>query len=146
MGYTHYFTIKEVPPQELQDNVLRAAKAIVDKAKTELGLAIEDLSDKEIYINSMVSPDHETLYIARPSSDCETFYVDFNRPGFGFCKTNLKPYDAVVVAILCAMDAIMGDYVDIGSDGDTRDWQKGQALAIDALSAAIDLPDSIPTY
>jgi hypothetical protein len=134
MGYTHYFTIKEVPPQEAQDKVLRAAKAIVDYAKTELGLAIEDLSDTVININGA------------PPEDYETFYVDFSELGFGFCKTNLRPYDQVVVAILMAMDTIMGDYVDVSSDGHSKDWQAGQALACEALGTAIDLPSSIPTY
>jgi hypothetical protein len=134
MGYTHYFTIKEEPPKEMQDKVLRAAKAIVDYAKTELGLAIDDLSDTIININGT------------PPEDYETFYVDFTELGFGFCKTNLRPYDQVVVAILMAMDTIMGDYVDVSSDGHSKDWQAGQALACEALGTAIDLPSSIPTY
>jgi hypothetical protein len=134
MGYTHYFTIKEEPPKEMQDKVLRAAKAIVGYAKTELGLAIDDLSGTIININGT------------PPEDYETFYVDFTELGFGFCKTNLRPYDQVVVAILMAMDTIMGDYVDVSSDGHSKDWQAGQALACEALGTAIDLPSSIPTY
>jgi hypothetical protein len=135
MGYTHYFTIKEVPPQEAQDKVLRAAKAIVDYAKTELGLAIEDLSDTVININGA------------PPDDYETFYVDFSELGFEFCKTNGKPYDIVVVAILCAMGDIVGSYyVDISSDGGPDDWEAGQALACEALNTAIDMPASMPIY
>lgn len=47
-----------------------------------------------------------------------------------FCKTEHKPYDAVICAILIRAKMIYGDLVDIYSDGDwgSGDWQNGIAL------------------
>lgn len=47
---------------------------------------------------------------------------------FDFCKTNYKPYDAVVTAILIRAKYIYGSCVSISSDGDWEGWQTGREL------------------
>jgi hypothetical protein len=54
---------------------------------------------------------------------------------FDFCKTNQKPYDAVVTAILIRAKVIYGKLLQVGSDGEwTGDplswgtWASGRAL------------------
>ena len=47
---------------------------------------------------------------------------------FDFCKTNYKPYDVVVTAILIRAKHIYGSCVSISSDGDWQDWQAGRKM------------------
>ncbi len=49
---------------------------------------------------------------------------------FSFCKTAMKPYDAVVTAILIRAKVIYGSCVSVSSDGewDSGDWDKGREL------------------
>jgi hypothetical protein len=47
---------------------------------------------------------------------------------FEFCKTAMKPYDAVVTAILIRAKTIYGSCVRISSDGDWHEWQAGRDM------------------
>jgi hypothetical protein len=47
---------------------------------------------------------------------------------FDFCKTAMKPYDAVVTAILIRAKQIYGSCVSVSSDGDWSEWQAGRDL------------------
>ena len=65
---------------------------------------------------------------AEENQDCESCIIDTSR-GFKFCKTDRRPYDAVVVALLT--DAILSrtpGYAEIHSDGNVIDWARGIAL------------------
>jgi hypothetical protein len=132
MGYTHYFTVKTTPPQEVWDQFVEASQDIVKYAK-ERGIALDDKSEGNIIdINGLGAESHENLLIL----------PDFL--GFECCKTNGKPYDIVVVAILCAMGDIVGSYyVDISSDGGPDDWEDGRKLAINALGCNVALPEGV---
>jgi len=57
----------------------------------------------------------------------ETFMLTPDPSDFNFCKTAQKPYDLVVVAILC----LLAHRTDTGvsSDGDRSDWAEGLKLA-----------------
>jgi hypothetical protein len=44
---------------------------------------------------------------------------------FQFCKTNGKPYDKFVTAILIIADNIAPGAIVVKSDGDAGDWQDG---------------------
>ena len=54
----------------------------------------------------------------------------FSKGVFSFCKTARKPYDTIVVAILCAIQDIYGDeLVEISSDGDMdTEWAESREL------------------
>jgi hypothetical protein len=47
---------------------------------------------------------------------------------FEFCKTAMKPYDAVVTAILIRAKSIYGSCVRISSDGEWSEWQAGRDM------------------
>lgn len=79
---------------------------------------------------------HETFVLAAEIGS-DDYFVHGEK--FSFCKTNGKPYDAVVVAMLIAMKAIAPDVFRISSDGDIDDWQPGLAL----LSFALKKPTKI---
>ena len=129
MGYTHYFTVKSRIPAEPWAQFLEAAQDIIKLAK-EQGIKLRDSSTKSIvHINGAAPEDYEDLDIDRTMM------------GFQFCKTNERPYDVVVVAILCALSDIVGSYyVEVSSDGGPPDWVAGQKLASAALQYNMELP------
>jgi len=48
---------------------------------------------------------------------------------FDFCKTQWRPYDAVVLACLLAAKSELGDDIRIGSDAErSEEWEAGEAL------------------
>ena len=117
MGYTHYFKVKKIPSVKDWVAVIEAVDAILK----ETDIPIQNNSERMAINLNGVDPD-----------DFETFYIDPLSKmfvGFNFCKTGRRPYDTVVVAILCAINAICGQDFDIGSDGNEADWEAGQTLA-----------------
>jgi hypothetical protein len=61
--------------------------------------------------------------------------------GFNFCKTNAKPYDAVVTAaLLVARDCFKADELSISSDGAWSDWEEGRALYEKTFGHAAENP------
>ena len=80
----------------------------------------------------------------KPLTDLVTFngrsedsYEDFTLPTcakeFEFCKTNHKPYDLVVTATLIAAAALLPDWIELSSDGDSQDWIAGYELVRDVI-------------
>jgi hypothetical protein len=69
---------------------------------------------------------HESFYWAGipTQSEWRKDEPDF----FEFCKTAMKPYDAVVTAILIRAKTIYGSCVRISSDGDWHEWQAGRDM------------------
>jgi hypothetical protein len=69
---------------------------------------------------------HETFYWAGipTQSEWRKDEPDF----FEFCKTAMKPYDAVVTAILIRAKSIYGSCVRISSDGEWSEWQAGRDM------------------
>jgi hypothetical protein len=74
---------------------------------------------------------HETFHITKAK------YADFN-----FCKTASKPYDVAVVAVLCLVEHIAPGVLNIGSDGNSKDWAAGLALA-QKIVPEVKLPSHI---
>lgn len=130
MGYSHYFDIKVKPPKDVWEDFIKAKEAITKQHAESGGCPIEDLSDLyTIDINGVGDDAHENL-VLHPD------------PGWSFCKTAAKPYDVVVVAVLCALATIAKDFVVVTSDGDRDDWLEGQKLACDALGQ-VKIPETI---
>jgi hypothetical protein len=130
MGYTHYFKAKKIPTVKDWVNVLEAVDAILKETDIPI---VNESSDMAININGVDPDDFETFYI-NPLSN---MFI-----GFNFCKTGRRPYDTVVVAILCAINAICSEDFDIGSDGITSDWMEGLALA-QKVSEKFGIPNTI---
>jgi hypothetical protein len=132
MGYTHYWNnSKQITP-----DLVDATTKILAKAKERgIPLAYEyDLPDAppvvseiEIRFNGLLQDGHETFH--------------FEQTSFGFCKTNYKPYDTVVVAVL-SVAAHLG-LAEVRSDGDSAEWQDGVSLAREATGLPIRVPKSV---
>jgi hypothetical protein len=132
MGYSHYFTLKKPIPPADWAKIKTIAGKILAKAAAD-GIQIEDESDgTDVTFNGVGKDAHET------------FYLDPNHLGFYFCKTANKPYDVVVTAILAAIHTeTKGEFYDIRSDGDAKDWLDGIALADEALGLVYSIENPI---
>lgn len=61
----------------------------------------------------------------------ETFWIAKNDVDWTFCKTARKPYDLLVVGVLCAAKDILK--YDTSTDGDFEDWFAGIGLYVETM-------------
>jgi hypothetical protein len=146
MGYTHYVTRdkRNVGSAWMFGKLALDAKKIIEQAKLE-GIVIAGWDGKgepeftEGYFRfngqELNDQDHETFsWEALPEQPewwVKAYAGDREKKHqiFDFCKTNQKPYDTVVTAVLIRAKVIYGSCVDIGSDGGWEtDWQNGRWL------------------
>lgn len=120
MGYTRYW---ENTKKQIDDETLETIKNIIDIAKEDYNIDIDvkSLTNMCIKLNGDESKD----------LDHEDFLINLNS-GFNFCKTNKKPYDVVVNAILKLLESI-GKIHDVENDGDNEE-EKAKELLNKALS------------
>lgn len=106
MGYTRYWDIKN----DLDDYRFLKFKEFCNQIVELFDIPLEDIfiTDNVVRFNGVGDDAHETFVFSKKS-------------GFNFCKTQRKPYDAVVCAcLLTAMD-IFGSDISFSSDGDNND-------------------------
>lgn len=118
MGYTHYWEITD------HEAFMRAMPAIANDAKHILEalrhtcpVAFDSdsryeppqLTPERIRLNGIGADGHETFVL--PPQGVTAL------PGFGFCKTNKKPYDLIVTTILLRAKHHAGDLIELSSDG-----------------------------
>jgi hypothetical protein len=121
MGYTHYFEGLTATAEVIAD-----AKKIIDATTVTIcgpgGQGLPWLDEKEgIWLNGFEAADE----------DYETFFLrgtdEPEHPELGaFCKTEHRPYDTVVTAILISAAIHAGGAV--RSDGQWGNWSAGVAL------------------
>ena len=111
MGYSHYWKIhKEIP--------LQSFKKIQSAA-----IAFAELSDTHLNISLNTHPSHLYLCIEGIDKEAkESFYLTPMAVKFDFCKTAMKPYDEVVVAVLNYTGSF--EFFEWWSDGNKQDHRK----------------------
>lgn len=122
MGYTHYFSTNREFSQQQWDDVKAAANKVI-KAATDKGILLTSddeenpvlVDDTRINLNALYSP-HETFLVQKKVSR-------------DFCKTNRKPYDVVVGAILLYLAKHHSNNFTFTSDGGSRDWKEAVEFA-----------------
>ena len=143
MGYTHYVTrpVKNAGSAYFYGKLALDAKKLCDYANangirirngagegepefTEFSFSIN--GDAEGFSDDGRDLAHETLYWAGIPTLSEWRKGESDH--FNFCKTAMKPYDAVVTAILIRAKSIYGSCVSVSSDGDWQDWQAGREM------------------
>ena len=136
MGYTHYWERTGYPHYsydlwesnqyaELRMDASRLIAVAIRKGtvvRGPLGSGQPHFTEDYFSLNGDGSAglDHETFAWWRSTPGNDTT--------FDFCKTNYKPYDAVVTAVLIRAKEIYGDFVSVRSDGDWDDWASGRKL------------------
>ena len=140
MGYTHYWTIGDevTPDKEAFGRLLLDTKRIIDATDVPLaggdGTGEPELSEGSIRFNG----------VAATGDNYETFYITPDSRGFDFCKTSgVRPYDAVVCAVLLRASEIYGPAIRVSSDGHWDDWADGSALYVKAFGTEPTVPSSI---
>jgi len=116
MGYSHYMRAKMDAPTEQQ---VADFKAAFHGMLQEVGFEVEINREDEtaLWFNGVGEYEHETCIIPFTGGG-----------GSEFCKTNRKPYDALVVAsyIVATSYGLLADW---WSDGDHSEHAAGYALA-----------------
>lgn len=120
MGYTHYWEDTPQGTDAQWDQVKREAQKIFDATDIPIQRDYENdeaplIDDETIWFNGVDDDGHETFAIHRGSSS------------FNFCKTALKPYDTVCVAILRMLVTELPGFK-WTSDGDHGDFAAGLEL------------------
>jgi len=140
MGYTHYFTKQGTS----RDDALRfemfsiGVGRIINYAVAFDSIEIADgLGEK---LGKWEATDTVVRFNGYGKDAHETFSFTIDSDGFGFCKTQYKPYDAVVTACLIHLKDVYGELVDIASDGDWSAWSDGARLYRNALGLTAENP------
>jgi hypothetical protein len=143
MGYTHYVRqsdgIEPTTFARLSQEAARVASIAWSEDLAGEGIAYEfnepdkdpEFTPELIRFNGKGNEGHETFILTPGASD------------FNFCKTARKPYDIVVVAILCLLAHRTGAVV--SSDGGISDWTDGLALA-QRVEPECKMPGTIENY
>lgn len=120
MGFTRYW---ENSKNLIDDKTLETIKNIIDIAKQDYDIDIDVKALTNMYIK-LNGDESKGL-------DHEDFVIDLT-PGFNFCKTNEKPYDIVVNAILKLLESTNKIH-DVEKDDDSEE-EKAEELLNKALS------------
>ena len=134
-GYSHHWAIhREFTPSEWSHIVLETAR-IIQKAKeagvevgNESGHGSPTLNRQMIVFNGAPPDEYETFYLSQtPDKHDLDMYQRFVQVGDededgptiarGFCKTNGKPYDDVVVSVLAVAQKTAPEAITVTSDG-----------------------------
>ncbi len=122
MGYTHYFTMNKKTTEEQIKKMIAFTNTAIELFGADQivgGMGDEgtkpEVTEEIINLNGKEDNSHETFQLA------------FNSGEWGFCKTNRKPYDMVVVAclIFAEQNNVIAKW---SSDGDSEDHEYGRAL------------------
>lgn len=126
-GYTHYFTWNSPPDEAALKACIADMRRIVVAAKDIVagpdGTGSPDVEATEIEFNGRGADAHEP-------------FIFPGNAGFNFCKTQFKPYDAVVTAcLIAAHNHFPSSTLAIASDGhwNEGDWLEGARLYKKAL-------------
>jgi hypothetical protein len=135
MGSTHYWRRGRSTHDAAKfAELAKVAQKVVDLA-TGRGIEIGDalgegksptITDEVISLNGVGRDSHES------------FVVSLKPDEFDFCKTNQKPYDDVVVAILVLYKHFFPG-IEFSSDGSLGELQAGLELAKEALGCDLVL-------
>lgn len=131
MGYTHYWQNSSSINDSEWEIIETVTRKILRVAQENRGLALSEefdvnqipvVTDQEIRFNGLGDEGHETFLVTRDATS------------FSFCKTNGKPYDDVVVAILHALATYCPSF-SWTSDGYHADHGAGIAIYNEATDA-----------
>ena len=127
IGYTHYFQKTEELPQDVwEEDFIPQASQIMKDSGVELGDNFGKVDSKPVINSEVLS------FNGIAPDDYETFSLNRMKEDFNCCKTQHRPYDKVIVAILMLAEQCFGgrsgDGFSWSSDGDAEDHKEGKEL------------------
>lgn len=138
MGYTHYWTLRSDIPEGLMADAVEDIAGVIRGEGEHICYELDQgdtpplVSESLIRFNGKGDLGHETFYF-----DPNKEPSNYDEPGevFSFCKTGMKPYDDAVTACLLLLQHHLGEYIQVSSDGNWEDWQRGRLLAEEIIGA-----------
>jgi hypothetical protein len=132
MGYTHYWDQENVLIDDDRWLIAIAKCNTIVKANAGIlgdgnGEGNVKLAAEELWFNGKGAYAHETFFVGRLESG-------------GFCKTDHKAYDPVVVGCLAVLAHELRGHFTVSSDGGPAEWQPGVELACNVLGENIPNP------
>lgn len=127
MGYTHYFyTKRDTDPKllvEAGQEMARVVRVATPELAGPLGEGAPEIDDLKgiVRFNGRDDDAHES-FIWPPNLNEEQPYIDDQTSVFSFCKTAFKPYDPVVVCCLLVAQRVLGEKIEVSSDGDIKEF------------------------
>lgn len=143
MGYTHYFTTKEIgiTKQEV-DLLVEHIEEVFDDHKDIIQSEYDDPSPPNLMCIFKVGISKgfhiATSFNGIGDDGHETFWIDTSISESSFCKTNRKPYDIVVCIILLMLKHHLQEGIGIRSDGFSN-YQKGNKYGVGDVVDPADL-------
>ena len=121
MGYTHYWETDKAIEDDVWDKIAKEASMVALRSTVAVQYesdndALPCFDSTQIRFNGVGREGHET------------FVLTPNVVGFDFCKTAIKPYDVIVVAILIIATHHAGDRFSWSSDGEPEEMRDSLAL------------------
>ncbi len=104
MGFTRYWTIEETLDENKFSEFSEVCQVLVDELKVPLDDVT--INGRLVRFNGVDENAHET------------FHFSIDKPGFNFCKTNVKPYDVVVCGCLYLAKQLFGENIKVNQDCD----------------------------
>ena len=127
MGYTHYFQLDREATQREWDSFTKGVLKLRESAW-------------EIAIDGTVTPDYIDINGIGKDSH-ENFVIQRTNTRWSFCKTNQKPYDELVTAVLILAHYTFPNFY-LSSDGEWSEWKDGRQLFADTFWLQPN-PDSV---
>jgi hypothetical protein len=145
MGYSHYWERpKELDQKQFinfSNDVRKIFKASMESRITLAdgqGKTTEPLADDNVIcFNGLGSYSHETFFLPRIFEPLKWMKPSEAGLYFHFCKTNRKPYDLTVRAVLFAFKHHFKDAI-VTSDGDDDSWSPAKILCQQLLGYGLD--------
>lgn len=154
MGYTHYFTQRRELTEEEWSQLCAVTRTIIAQSGVSIrngwGEGEPEISPDRIALNGDEDKDeaYETFSLTRQIDKDNLSYYEGDGGGwFDFCKTQYRPYDVVVCAVLLAVTEIAPGAYSVSSDGNMQgeDWQPARELlkSLAPKPARVDNPGEV---
>ena len=111
MGYTHYYSNKRAFTDSEWKQFTEQVKNLLETTEIPVAGPLGHYStcpvytDEHIFFNGLEEDSHETAAMRKEAME------------FDFCKTAMKPYDSLVVKMYQIAKDILGDGIELDSDG-----------------------------
>lgn len=138
MGYTHYWTVKDMNklegalPQIAAD--LGAIQPHLPPLAGPMGEGEPEIGRRGIYFNGVSPEDCESFVLNARHGD----YMPTQDGLFAFCKTRRNPYDLAVQVALVLTRWHAEKAVEVRSDGTIMEWEKACRLVEQELGYPVD--------
>jgi hypothetical protein len=162
MGYTHYWSVRRADRAyaEAWPRIIDDTRRIIDAVRT-IGVVI---AGPDGHRRPILDPDEGVAFNGDATTDLDSDAFTLKPPtsvpgpGWAFCKTERRPYDLAVAAVLLRCRLLLPGLFLIASDGRwDREWSHGVLPAAAGAGQAVgarqlvsdlfgDVPDANPFH